>query len=301
MTLHSDGTSKHGNKYGAYQIRAISTQRAYSLGMVDIQRGTASHTLEMLKAVLDDVSKMSAAEAEGKAGAGDHIIVNIKNRMSDRGIVQKTFNGLVEDYRKEVLPCVHSDWADLSEAQQKELSSMNLFFCGLHYIVGLADQEDYVLKEWEGTHFGETKVGAAQLPGVWEASHSSTNHLIYSATKAFEGHGDEAAGCIADFRALLRDAGIKAPLCEYRGNQNYVLFFNGAGVAILQELMQRFLSDVHGDTNRLLKAVQADLSVPELVAACRALDLICKLVISPLWVAGGQGQENMGYERYLHR
>ena len=79
MTLHSDGTSKHGNKYGAYQISA-SKQRVYSLGMVNMYRGTASHTLEMLTAVLDDVSKMSAAEAEGKAGAGNHIIANTKNK-----------------------------------------------------------------------------------------------------------------------------------------------------------------------------------------------------------------------------
>ena len=49
--------------------------------------------------------------------------------------------------------------------------------------------------------------------------------------------------------------------------------------------MIAFLVDVHGETNCLLKAIKADLAVPELVAGCRALGLVCKLVISPLWIA----------------
>ena len=42
------------------------------------------------------------------------------------------------------------------------------------------------------------------------------------------------------------------------------------------------LSRMHGETNLLLKAGGADMAVPGLVAAMRALGLLGKLVILPL-------------------
>ena len=59
--------------------------------------------------------------------------------MSDRHIVQKKFNSLLEDYRSEILPTIISDWNNLSSAEQYQLSSLNNFFCGMHVLVGLAD------------------------------------------------------------------------------------------------------------------------------------------------------------------
>ena len=159
---------------------------------------------------------------------------------------------------------------------------MTFSFVVLHYIVGLADQADALQKKWEEVHFDGEKVGAGVLSGAWDSSHSSTNRLIYSATKAFAEHGDEAAGCIADFKAFLESVDLKAPLSDFRGNRNCVIFHNGAGVLYLHEIMLEFLVDVYGETNRLLKDVKADLCVPELIAGCRALGLISKFVISPL-------------------
>ena len=43
-----------------------------------------------------------------------------------------------------------------------------------------------------------------------------------------------------------------------------------------------FLQDVHGDTN-LLRAVNTDLAVDDLVAAARALGILSKLIATPLW------------------
>ena len=280
-TLHTDGTTKHGYKYGAYQIS--TKDRVYSIGMVDMERGTAEHTLEMFKAVLGDVGKVGGMA--GVEAAGEKILTNLKNTMSDRSIVEKVFNTMLEQYRGEVLPLVHKDWEQLNEEQKSSFSTMNHFFCGLHYIVGLADQADTILRKWEDSHFTE-KVGAGRFSTTREsATHSQVNRLIYSATKAFEEHGDEAAGVMGYFRAYLRDTQLKLPLREFRGNRNYVLFYNGAGIGYLHDIMRSFLVDIHGESNQLLRAVKADLDVPELVAGCRALGLICKLVVSPLWAA----------------
>ena len=73
-----------------------------------------------------------------------------------------------------------------------------------------------------------------------------------------------------------------SPLANFHENRNYVTFYNGEGVYVLHKAMLHFLQDVHGESN-LLKAVKADLVVPDLVAWARALGLLCKLLIAPLW------------------
>ena len=135
----------------------------------------------------------------------------------------------------------------------------NCFYCGVHFIVGLADSCTAALKMWEKSHFGDgVKVGAELLPGTWTEK-GGTAQLIYSATNAFEKHGDEAAGCVADFHAFLSETKTSLPLQEYRGNRSYVVFHNGAGVYYHHTKMLHFLSDITVRDNQLLRAEKADL------------------------------------------
>eukprot|EP00117_Sycon_ciliatum_P012386 scpid88325/ scgid13479/ len=64
-TLHSAVTSKHGCKYGS-SFQITTNHRGYSLGLVNIERGWATHTLEMLKSVLPDVATV-ISDSEGIA------------------------------------------------------------------------------------------------------------------------------------------------------------------------------------------------------------------------------------------
>ena len=53
---------------------------------------------------------------------------------------------------------------------------------------------------------------------------------------------------------------------------------------IFNAIMIEFLQKVHGkNANRLLESVLKDLMNPMLIAACRALGLIDKIVTGPLW------------------
>ena len=101
--------------------------------------GSAERTLDTLKQILDDI-ELVAGKPTSKTLLG-----NIKNTMSDRHIVQKNFNELLESYRSEILPDVISSWNDLSSEEQQQVSSLNNFFCGLHMIVGMADTTASVL------------------------------------------------------------------------------------------------------------------------------------------------------------
>ena len=51
------------------------------------------------------------------------------------GIVQKRFNEILQDYRREILPTVIKEWGDLNDIERESLSKMNNYFCGMHYVV----------------------------------------------------------------------------------------------------------------------------------------------------------------------
>ena len=63
--------------------------------------------------------------------------------MSDHCIVQKKFNEILQTYRQSILPEVFKEWDIIMDNDEKsKMSRMNDLFCGLHYIVGLADQAE---------------------------------------------------------------------------------------------------------------------------------------------------------------
>ena len=90
--------------------------------------------------------------------------------MSDRHAAEKLFNELLENYRKDILPLATENWAEISSIEKVQLTSMNNFFCVLHFLVGLADSAEEVLKQWE-----------VQLPSSGEAhpeGSSCTQRLV---------------------------------------------------------------------------------------------------------------------------
>ena len=75
--------------------------------------------------------------------------------MSDRHAAEKLFCQLLAEYREGILPDFVSNWNTLSADEQCQMTRMNNFFCGLHYLVGLADTAEATLKLWESIE-GET-------------------------------------------------------------------------------------------------------------------------------------------------
>ena len=232
-TLHSDGTSKGGFKFGSHQVARTATE-VLTLGIVNMKCGSADHVLDKLKQVLGDVA--SACSGDGKEQIAE-ILKGITNTMSDRCIVQKKFNELLQEYRADVLPSVVGGWEDLTSEQQSKLTTMNNYFCGLHYIFGLADQAQERLKKWEEVHFEGKAFGATELPRAFDTTESRVIRMLCTTANAFEKHGNEQAGCMADFNVYMEETGIPVPLAELRGNRSYVCFYNGAGVSYLRETL----------------------------------------------------------------
>lgn len=64
------------------------------------------------------------------------------------------------------MPHVISGWNDFTIEQQYSMSQMNNFFCGLHFLVALANSSAEVLKEWEAFHLNESDGGSSGESGT---------------------------------------------------------------------------------------------------------------------------------------
>ena len=90
LTLHSDGTRKFGQHYYSFQVSTPSS--TYSLGLSEMLTGSTTQVLHTFRQILSDVELVAGPKAGGL------ILAKIKNTMSDRHIVEKNFNSLLEDY-----------------------------------------------------------------------------------------------------------------------------------------------------------------------------------------------------------
>ena len=266
-TLQTDGTTKYGEHFATYDVKNSEDDFTYHLGLRHVFSGSALDTLETLKEILHDIDNVQLAI--GKTKKSSEIVSRIKNTMSDRHAAEKRFNEILSDFRTEILPTVIDHWDSIDEVEREQLTRMNNFFCGLHFLVGLADAAEETLKLWEA-QFSSNVVGSS----------SGTQRLVRTACKALHHRGSQQCGSSTLFRTYLRKEGIhKIPLAHFVGNRFNILFYDAAGVYYLRVLIMKFNETVHGgNANRLLKFCN-----PMYIAGCRALGLIDKMVTGPLW------------------
>ena len=73
------------------------------------------------------------------------------------------------------------------------------------------------------------------------------------------------------------------PLATFRGNRFNIVFYDAGAFYHIALIVEKFLKDVWQTPNQLLKAVHADLSIPQYIAGCKALGIISKVITAPLW------------------
>ena len=157
-TLQTDGTSKFGKHYGTFDVACKSGEK-FVLGLRPMVSGNSETTISGLKEILQEIETVCGG-TEPKMS--QKILASIKNTMSDRHIVQKQFNLMLEEYRCKILPDVKEGWENLAEAEQERIKKINFYFCGLHYVVGLADQAEGALKVFDRLLYNETPMVVIQ-------------------------------------------------------------------------------------------------------------------------------------------
>lgn len=137
--------------------------------------------------------------------------------------------------------------------------------------LALAESAEETLKIWEST-IEEEETGYCNS--------SRTQNFVRISCKAFHHRGSEQAGCSTHFRSFLRRKGIsKIPLASFVGNRFNILFYDAAGIFYLKSHMIDYLVNSH----RLLQFVLRDLKSPFIIAGCKALGIVDKLITGPFW------------------
>ena len=270
VTIQTDGTTKYGEHFTTYDVKVESV--TYCLGLRHVFSGSSRDTLETFKEILSDIDSVHLSL--GQEAVSSKIVSKIKNTMSDRHAAEKLFNEMLHDYRAEILPDVIGNWEKYSADEKENMTRMNNFFCGLHYVVGLAECTEEAIKLWEAS------VASTETSGS-----SGTQRLIRTACKALHHHGSQQCGSSSLFRSYLKQEGIfKIPLAQFVGNCFNILFYDAAGVYYLKDHIIQFIESIHGtQANRLLQSVLKDIKNTAFISGCRALGLIDKIVTGPLW------------------
>ena len=204
--------------------------------------------------------------------------------MSDHCVVQKKFNDLFIEFRKNILKDATKNFDSYSVEQQGKMTKVNQFFCGLHYLVSLEDQPEACVKVWEEMLYPGQKVGCLSHGGYSNGESGIITRLVWTVCKSVQEKSCEKSGWFMCFSTYLKDEfGIASvPLKPFLGNRFNILFVNGLGVYCLYDKLFNFFRRIE-QNNKLLDAVYWDLEVVAYRAGCRALGLIEKLIIGSLW------------------
>ena len=124
MTLHSDGTTKHGHSYTTFDL-VNKEGKLLVCGLREVGAADAQSQLDLFLEILNDV----CSSLENKDEVINKTFINIKNLMSDRCNTQKKFNKLFVEFRKNILK--HKvNFDDLSQIERKKLVEVNQFSVG---------------------------------------------------------------------------------------------------------------------------------------------------------------------------
>ena len=65
-THHTDGTTKFGGKYGAFDVSTV--EGSYALALCDMKSGSSSETLDVLNAIVDEIDEICEAAGYNPSG-----------------------------------------------------------------------------------------------------------------------------------------------------------------------------------------------------------------------------------------
>ena len=185
---------------------------------------------------------------------------------------------MCQQLRADILPEVVTNWNALNIEEQNTMNKVNFFFCGLHYLVALAEQAEASLKAYEMIIFKEQN--------HFQGKESGVQRLCRTFVKCLQERGCEKSGKTVDFITFMTDnySSSKLPLAPFKGNRFNILFYNAAGTFFLHESAVKFFSEsASADSNQLVKSVYHDLHIKQYIIGLQALGLIDKFLTGPLF------------------
>ena len=290
-TLYSDETRKFGKTYNTY---FISDQNKNVLGLREMNNKAASTTLDTFKEILSDISDLCDDNLENnKLSSGYHILCNIRDFMSDRAKTNIAFTQLLIEYRKDIMPDVIDGWNDFTEEQKNACSKINNFFVAFIFLLILLNVHLLPLRNL--MHYTKIKAKVMLLVNLKMNFKLMRDEIFLSkfdgqvltllrfCAKRFARGVDEKSGCLSDFSSYCIDKNEKNNCISLRGNRFNIIFLMGEIVYYHKNHVIDFLKNLHGANNFLQKATLALSLSNVVIAQCKVLGLVSKLITGPLW------------------
>ena len=280
LNLQSDETPKYGECYEAF-ICNDNEHNSYLLGMRHMADKSAQTTFDTLKEILTDLNE-TCNQIFDKQNIGFKILTKITSTMTDRAATETKFHHLVETYRKECLPHYYQDWDKFSPEAQTQLSKLYQFFCGLHLMVGIADTVNATIRDLETVEKNENSGTDCEEKSLGE---SEVVRCVRVVCKALSRGGDAKSGKQKEWRThcdSINHSEYASMLQTFKGNRFNVIFLLGGNLYFLYEHALQCLEEVT-DPNKLIKISIQLLKNKFNKAGCRALGILRKFIMMPLW------------------
>ncbi|XP_045564007.1 uncharacterized protein isoform X2 [Salmo salar] len=255
---------------------------------LEIREQSAGVEVDQFNIVRKMVQDIVAAAVNVKDTGGHQrgIFAKITSLFDDCVVLETGFKQLISEYKSDILPKMVKRYDFYTHSEKAKLSCVNEVFCGLHLIDSLAHQAKATLLLWEKMIVEDEEVGANRLSDSSKnALESGTVRLVRTVTDTIQAKDGKSE----KFKAFLTRKGEfdDVPLAPFRGNRIDTLFHNAAGAYSVHEELVEFTTREYLDDNSFLARFAADFEVQQFKAGCRALGLISKIIIDPLFKSMG--------------
>ena len=242
-------------------------------------RGDTASFLETLSLLFKDLAEISTDDAERIDELQAQMMANIKNLMTDRHIVNKTFKDKFEEFRRDIFEKHMKDFKSLSRDQQNQLVELHGLFCGLHVLANMGTEASKALKIYEDIALSES---TQITTNSFAKGNARSFDLIFEISQSMTSSGNQRFGQLADWEAFLHNIDETNRIVSFLRHRFNVLFIDRAAIYYHRTHIADFLETLP-ESNRLLLCIKDSIQSPIRLAALRALGIIAVLVTQPLW------------------
>ena len=100
------------------------------------------YLIHFVKKIMDVAHSVSN---ENIGSVAEQLISSIKNTISNKDLVNISFQSLIQNLRKNMPPKCVENWDSLSDDEQTKISEMGHFFCRIHLSANFAEEFNRIL------------------------------------------------------------------------------------------------------------------------------------------------------------
>lgn len=302
-TIHMDATTKKQRHFWGVQITTDSG--SFSGGLSETVGGDTTTQLDVTKDFFKELAEaLDLPQTNPDSEILEHkLLFNIRNSMTDRGPTSRGWVEGLEIWREEILRNnVLPNYQSLSPESITKIAKINDFYCGKHFLLGLADRVKVGLNLWEEEISDFTgPVGMEELEQFsrWKCEKPAGLRLVRTACELVGKGAKMPHGIPSTFESYLQE-GERNHCPSFEHNRFNVVFSASSAVYHHRLTILKVLQDIDSD-NKLHKAVSADIQSVITCAEIQALAMLEKHMTTPLQTITSRKEHILDLRQYYIR